>query len=162
MEALLNPLTNYEAAVKEGRIPAVSQARGAFDLKGVMSSLTVLRIRTTDLSHIERQLRLKVTQFPQFFEGAPVVIDMGGLDGSAAGLPLGSLAHLLRACKVVPAGIINLADEHRAEAIGAGLGILSATLGRQRDGDKPAEEPPAPEVQVAVASPVPVMIDRIV
>lgn len=159
MEALLNPLTNYEAAVKEGRIPAVSQARGAFDLKGVMSSLTVLRIRTTDLSHIERQLRLKVTQFPQFFEGAPVVIDMGGLDGSAAGLPLGSLAHLLRACKVVPAGIINLADEHRAEAIGAGLGILSATLGRQRDGDKPAEEPPAPEVQVAVASPVPVMIE---
>jgi septum site-determining protein MinC len=131
----MDALASYETAIERGQIPAVAQARGAFDLKGVTTSLTVLRLRTRDLGHIERQLRVKVTQFPQFFQDAPTVIDMGGLDGSTEGIPLSAVAHLLRACKVLPVGVINIGEIHRDEALAAGLGIL-----RSKPDGKPAPE----------------------
>lgn len=154
----MEALTSYEAAVANGSIPEVSRARGAFDLKGVMSSLTVLRLKTRDLGHIEKQLRLKVTQFPQFFRAAPVVIDMAELEGSTKGLPLGAVAHLLRACKVVPVAVIGLLDAHKDEALAAGLGVLpglaAARPGRaeaQGSDDGPTE--PVKEPVAAVPNP---------
>jgi septum site-determining protein MinC len=161
----MEALASYEAAVASGNIPEVSRARGAFDLKGVMSSLTVLRLKTRDLGHIEKQLRLKVTQFPQFFRDAPVVIDMGELEGSTKGLPLAAVAHLLRACKVVPVAVIGLHEDHKPEALAAGLGVLpglaSARPARAEllDADEPVreatQEPPSPPARAKGGRPKP-------
>ena len=74
-----------DAAMAETAVAAFTRTHAAFDLKGIMSSLTVLRLRSRDLNLIERQLRAKVTQFPQFFQDAPVVLDLADLEGGLPG-----------------------------------------------------------------------------
>lgn len=142
------------AAVKDA-IRAATRSRSAFELKGVMTPLTVLRLRSKDLNMIERQLRAKVTEMPQFFEGAPVVIDLSELEGNLRDLPLAALAQGLRVCRVIPVGAINVREEHEEAVRAAGLGILQTPLRPREESDEPvvearAETPPEP---VAAATP---------
>jgi septum site-determining protein MinC len=104
---------------------AFTRSRAAFDLKGVMTSLTVLRIRSRDLNLIERQLRAKVTQFPQMFHSAPLVLDVGEIEGGVRTFPLAALVRALQVCRVVPVAVTNIDDADRSVAMAAGLGVVS-------------------------------------
>ena len=97
----------------------------AFDLKGTMAPLTMLRLRVTDLALVERQLRVKIAQMPALFVDAPVLVDVGALGEEAAGLAFGELAQMLRSCKLVPVAVSNATDEVRARATEAGFGALA-------------------------------------
>jgi septum site-determining protein MinC len=99
----------------------------AFDLKGSMAPLTVLRLRSVDVPLIERQLRVKIAQLPQLFLDAPVLLDLGGLGADGEALPLGELVSALRQCKLVPVAVSNASDGLRARAVDAGLGVLQQT-----------------------------------
>jgi septum site-determining protein MinC len=112
----------------------------AFDLKGTMAPLTVLRLRTLDLTLIERQLRIKIAQLPQLFLDAPVMLDLGALDGGGAGLAFHELVRMLRLCKLVPVAVANIADGLRDKAAAVGLGVLQATPARVR-GDGRSGDP---------------------
>lgn len=112
---------------------AVPVGPPAFELKGVMSSLTVLRLRTTDLGLIEQQLRAKVEPLPQFFLEAPVVIDPSGLKGGGDGLAWAGLSTVLRMLRLVPVGVTNVSDEHRAAIAVARLPIMQLGGGRSRE-----------------------------
>ena len=114
----------------EGKTRAVAIARPAFELKGVMSSLTVLRLRTTDLGLIEQQLRAKVEPLPQFFRDAPVVIDPSALNGGGDGLAWAGLSTVLRMLHLVPVGVTNVSDEHRPAIAVARLPIMQLGTGR--------------------------------
>src|SRR5438132_12745196 len=72
-----------------------------FDLKGTMAPLTVLRLRTVDLTLVERHLRVKIAQLPQMFLDAPVLLDLSLLGASEAALDLADLLGRLRSCKLV-------------------------------------------------------------
>jgi septum site-determining protein MinC len=96
----------------------------AFELKGVMTSLAVLRPHTFDLGQIERQLLVKIAHLPQFFQDAPVVIDLGAMPNGGAGLRVGGLVRLLRACHLVPVAVTNAADDIRMVAVAEGLGVM--------------------------------------
>src|SRR4051812_13446821 len=122
------------------KMRAATRSRAAFELKGVVSPLTVLRVRSRDLNLIERQLRNKLTQMPNFFEDAPVVLDLSALDGGLKDLPLAALCHVLRSMGVVPVGASGVSDEDRAIVRGAGLGVIKAGPGRDRE-EPPEEEP---------------------
>jgi septum site-determining protein MinC len=100
-----------------------------------MTSLTVLRLRTTDLGLIEQQLRAKVAPLPQFFLDAPVVIDPSALDGGGDGLAWGGLAAVLRMLHLIPVGVTNVAEEHRAAISVARLPVMPLGAGRMRDLD---------------------------
>jgi septum site-determining protein MinC len=114
-----------DAAMAETATSAFTRSRAAFDLKGVMTSLTVLRIRSRDLNLIERQLRAKVTQFPQMFQSAPLVLDVGELEGGVRTFPLAALVRALQVCRVVPVAVTNIDDADRSVAMAAGLGVVS-------------------------------------
>jgi septum site-determining protein MinC len=114
----------------DSSVSSVTRSHAAFDLKGVMSSMTVLRLRSRDLNLIERQLRAKVTQFPQFFQDAPVVLDLAELEGGLAGFPLTALVRALSVCRVVPVAVANIDDSYRATTLAAGLGIVSLSAAR--------------------------------
>jgi septum site-determining protein MinC len=115
--------------------------RVAFELKGVMTSLAVLRLCSLDLALIERQLRIKIAQLPQFFQNAPVVLDLGAMPNGGAEVPLGKLVALLRGCHLVPVGITNGGDDVSATAVAEGLGVLPLRAPRpQANG---AASPPA-------------------
>lgn len=100
-----------------------------------MSSLTVLRLRTTDLGLIEQQLRAKVELLPQFFLEAPVVIDPSALKGGGDGLAWAGLSTVLRMLHLVPVGVTNVSDEHRAAIAIARLPIMQLGTGRSRERD---------------------------
>ncbi len=114
-----------DAAMAETATSAFTRSRAAFDLKGVMTSLTVLRIRSRDLNLIERQLRAKVTQFPQMFQSAPLVLDVGEIEGGVRTFPLAALVRALQVCRVVPVAVTNIDDADRSVAMAAGLGVVS-------------------------------------
>jgi septum site-determining protein MinC len=114
-----------DAAMAETATSAFTRSRAAFDLKGVMTSLTVLRIRSRDLNLIERQLRAKVTQFPQMFHSAPLVLDVGDIEGGVRTFPLAALVRALQVCRVVPVAVTNIDDADRSVAMAAGLGVVS-------------------------------------
>jgi len=132
---------------------AATRSRAAFELKGVVASLTVMRLRTTDLNLIERQLRAKLTQMPHFFEDAPVVLDLGELEGRLHDFPLPALVHVLRSMRVVPMGATGFDEAHRELVRAAGLGRVQTGAPRSREETRPeptpAAERPAPEHQAA-------------
>jgi septum site-determining protein MinC len=141
-----------KSAVAE-RMRAATRSRAAFDLKGVVSPLTMLRVRSRDLNLIERQLRAKLLQMPNFFEDSPILLDLGGLEGGLRDLPLAALAHVLRSMGVVPVGATNVNDEDRDAVRSAGLGVVKSGPGRDREEREP-EEQPSPAAARGDAAPV--------
>jgi septum site-determining protein MinC len=117
----------------------------------MVAPLTVLRLRSTDVALINKQLRLKVAQMPQFFQDAPVLLDLGSLGEDASRLPFGELAAVLRTCKMVPVAITNADDDARTRAASSGFGYVA---------------PPAPKgggrAAMEIATPTPVEVAPVV
>jgi septum site-determining protein MinC len=130
-----------DGAFADSNVAAFTRSRAAFDLKGVMASLTVLRLRSRDLNLIERQLRAKVTQFPQFFQSAPVVLDLSELEGGVDGFPLAALVRALAVCRVVPVAVTNVEERHRQVAMSAGLGVVNLSAARPAGDPEAAVDP---------------------
>jgi septum site-determining protein MinC len=135
----------------EPRAAAAGKRPVAFDLKGTMATLTVLRLRATDVAFIERQLRVKIAQLPQLFVDAPVLLDLGALGDEAAGLPFADLVQVLKLCRLVPVAVSNVPDALRAAATAAGLGVLQP----QGGGRVPERLPELPGPAVPELRPVP-------
>lgn len=110
----------------------------AFELKGTVASLTVLRLLVADLARIDAQLATQVAQLPRFFEHAPVVVDLEALGEAAAGLALAELAALLRRHRLVPVAVRQLAGEREGEAAQAGFGLLRGPAARGGGGQPEA------------------------
>jgi septum site-determining protein MinC len=113
----------------QNRAQAAAKRQVAFDLKGTMAPLTVLRLRATDVVVIERQLRVKIASLPQLFLDAPVLLDLGALGDDAAGLPFAELVNVLKLCKLVPVAVSNVPDALREAAVAAGLGVMQPQAG---------------------------------
>jgi septum site-determining protein MinC len=119
-----------------------------FELEGMVSTVTVLRLSTTDLMAVKRELRSKLEQLPGFFLDAPIVVDLSGLEGAdddpegevreRQEVSLRDLAALLRELKVVPIGIRNLREERRAEARAAGFASIRGGSKRTAKTREPA------------------------
>ncbi len=126
-----------------------------------MASFTMLRLRSTDVELVERQLRAKVAKLPSLFLDAPVLVDLGGLGDGASLLAVDDLVKALRACKLVPVAAANIPDELRGAVAAAGLGIWRppvAPRGRTADDSEAAETPepaPAPTATALAALPSP-------
>ena len=52
-----------------------------FELEGMVSTVTVLRLLTDDLGAIRKALSNKIEQMPGFFQDAPVALDLSALEG---------------------------------------------------------------------------------
>jgi septum site-determining protein MinC len=90
----------------------------------------VLRLRSTDVRVIERQLRVRIAEMPQFFLHAPVLLDLGALGQMARALDFFGMAATLRACHMVPVAITNASDEIRGSAAEAGFGFVAPPSAR--------------------------------
>jgi septum site-determining protein MinC len=99
----------------------------AFDLKGTMAPLTVLRLRSADLALVERQLRVKIAQLPHLFLQAPVLLDLGALE-EASPLTIIDIVTVLKMCKLIPVAATNVPIALRGAIAESGLGILQASV----------------------------------
>ena len=81
---------------RETRMEAILEATRlvekmpAFDIKGTITPVTVLRLYTCDVERIESELRARIASAPQMFANAPIVIDVADLPAEVE-LPLVSL-----------------------------------------------------------------------
>jgi septum site-determining protein MinC len=122
----------------------------AFELKGAVSPLTVLRLRCEDLVKIEIELWDRVEKAPRMLLNAPVVVDVGALDKFGAGLDFDKLVAGLKRCQVVPVAIANLPVDLQPVAARAGLATIPLGPTRARRSSEPTPEPPP-----AAAAPAP-------
>ena len=124
--------------------PALPKRPAAFDLKGTMAPLTVLRLRSSDIQMVDRQLRVKISQLPHMFLHAPVLIDLGALE-EASPLTVIQVVAILKACKLVPVAATNVPEAMRATIANEGLGILQAPTSAMRERDIDGDAIPDPD-----------------
>ena len=111
--------------------PAVqSQHEPAFELKGSTFTLSVMRLVRLNLDAIASELQSKIEQAPSFFRNAPVVLDLGSLEGAAAVPQFTEIVRLVRASGMVPVGVRGGSDANRTAATEAGLAVLPGTTAR--------------------------------
>src|SRR3954462_15023298 len=118
--------------------PPPPKRAAAFDLKGTMAPRTVLRLRSSDIQLVDRQLRVRISQLPHMFLGAPVLIDLGALE-EATPLTVIQVVAILKACKLVPVAATNVPDAMRATLANEGLGILQTAAPPPRGRNLDAE-----------------------
>ena len=105
-----------------------NEARQAFKLKGTAPALAMLCLQTTDLDAVERQLVEHISQMPQFFLHAPVMLDLDALGG--ASVDFAKLTAILRRHRLVPVAVRNPNERQRDEAAAAGWGVTQTSLVR--------------------------------
>jgi septum site-determining protein MinC len=140
-------LTGQQRVTGRMAMPAMPKTPPAFDLKGTMAPLTVLRLRSSDIQLVDRQLRVRISKLPHMFLHAPVLIDLGALE-EASPLTVIQVVALLKACKLVPVAATNVPLAMMATIASEGLGILQAPVapGRTRNLDAEIDAMPDPDM----------------
>ncbi len=115
----------------------------AIDFKGAVFTLPVLHLYQSDLEVVALALERRLAQGLRFFDGAPVVVDLGAV--RRAPLSLEALLGHMRRLRLVPVGVRGGDAEQHRLARELGLAVLHSHA--------PAEERPAPEPESHVPAP---------
>lgn len=116
-----------------------SQTPPAFELKGRMLTLSVLKLLSADLEALATQLDAKIASAPGMFRQLPVLLDLEAVPGAA--VDFAALTQLLRARELMPVGV-RAPDPAQTEAAAkVGLGVLNT--GNDAPKREPAREKPA-------------------
>ena len=121
----------------------------AFEIKGAVSSLTVLRLRAADTARIASDLATRIAPH-DLFQNAPVVVDASCLEDPPV---WAELVSALREARLVPVGVTGARDPEAAMLAGLPPMQLGNRLRTLPPESEPSEgEPSAP--LVAVPSPM--------
>ena len=115
-----------------------------FEIKSGAVNLPVLKLFTSDVGKLSSQLRLKVSQAPDFFRNAPMAIDLHNLVDLNSEIDFVALVRAMRHCGLVPVGFCGGFEKHHQAAQAAGLSSL--TLARQEPPQQPQTAPTKPKV----------------
>lgn len=121
------------------------------ELKGTSFTLSVVKITSPDLVKIKQQLASKIAQAPQFFNLAPVVIN---LETSEAMPDFSALKSLLSDLKLLPVGITGCPAPFKQAANDAGFALMTAAKAPASTGAEKSE-PQVVEKRVKVQESVP-------
>jgi septum site-determining protein MinC len=127
----------------------------AFELKGRMMTLSVLRVLSADVPFIAQQLDAKIATAPLLFNNFPVLLDFEALPHEAQeAFDIGRFDRVLRERSFVPVGMCGAGDVLRGIAAGVGIGVISSGLAAAPR--QPAKEaaPPLKSTNVFIKEPV--------
>lgn len=110
-------------------------SKPSLELKGASFTLSVLHINSSDLQAVMTELDHKLAQAPQFFLGAPLVINLSAIQHDS--LNLSALKDLLISRQLVIVGITGATTVLSKQAKDLGLAIVKA-------GKQSSTPPPAP------------------
>lgn len=106
---------------------ASASASIAFQLKGGLFTLTTLQIFNPDLNELRTKLIEKIQQAPNFFNHAPIVLDLKIANQSNMSIDFAGLKAMLQSINLIPVGIRNASSEHVQAASAHGFAILRDT-----------------------------------
>ena len=95
-----------------------------FEMKGGLFPLMTVCILGTDLNAFEHQLKDKIQQAPNFFQHAPVIIDVKALTLQNISIDLSQLKAILQRNHLVPVGLRHANPALQAAADAEGLAVL--------------------------------------
>lgn len=104
----------------------------AFELKGSTFALPVLKLFNTDLEAISQELAEKLDKAPEFFQNAPVVIDLQDIGGQDSVTNFALLVGLLRSNSLIPVGIRGGDAAQNEIATSLELAVLSQGIPRRQ------------------------------
>ncbi|MEN8615596.1 septum site-determining protein MinC [Shewanella baltica] len=110
-------------------------SKPSLELKGASFTLSVLHINSSDLQAVMAELDSKLAQAPQFFLGAPLVVNLSAIQHDS--LNLSALKDLLISRQLVIVGITGATTVLSKQAKDLGLAIVKA-------GKQSSTPPPAP------------------
>ncbi|MGI2065241.1 septum site-determining protein MinC [Shewanella sp. MF08487] len=110
-------------------------SKPSVELKGASFTLSVLHINSSDLQAVMHELDSKLAQAPQFFLGAPLVVNLSAIQHDS--LNLRDLKDLLISRQLVIVGITGATTVINKQAKDLGLAIVKA-------GKQSSTPPPAP------------------
>ncbi|MCE9684676.1 MULTISPECIES: septum site-determining protein MinC [Shewanella] len=96
----------------------------SLELKGSSFTLSVLHINNQDLDAVAAELDHKLAQAPQFFIGAPLVVNLSGLDGEE--VDVAALKQLLTSRQLVIVGVTGASAALNQQAKDQGLASIKA------------------------------------
>ncbi len=102
----------------------LSKNTTAIALKGGMFTLTTIQLLDTDLEAFSAELEDKITQAPNFFLYAPIILDLQRLGTHEVPIDFSLLINTLKNKKLIPIGIRATNKCYKEEAIKAGLAIF--------------------------------------
>lgn len=133
------PLTSLRSSVLP--LYQLKDQKPGAELKASAFTLSVVRLLSSELENVERDVRDKISTGPRFFANAPVILDLGRVRDSGSDLDFVALVRLLKELALVPVGVRHATPAQQEAAVDAGLAIVKG--GRTR------ELPTGPEQQVA-------------
>ena len=110
-------------------------SKPSLELKGASFTLSVLHINSSDLQAVMTELDHKLAKAPQFFLGAPLVVNLSAIQHDS--LNLSALKDLLISRQLVIVGITGATTVLSKQAKDLGLAIVKA-------GKQSSTPPPAP------------------
>jgi septum site-determining protein MinC len=106
------------------RETAAAPRRAAFQLRGSAVTVMVLKLFAAPDARFAQGLADQVATAPDFFRGAPVIIDLEEYD--EGGIDFSALGELVASCGLNPIGVRHVAPEQRDPALAAGLALFPA------------------------------------
>ncbi|MDM8569393.1 septum site-determining protein MinC [Thiotrichales bacterium HSG1] len=122
----------------------------AIEFKGSLLTLMILHVLKGDSAEITKQLIEKVSKVPDFFQQAPVIIDLSAVQDAKDAI-LADLIKLLREQGLIPVAVRSGNTSQNEIAIGNNLGILKTTpsaRSQQQKNDISGEEPQYSTVKI--------------
>ncbi len=93
-------------------------------LKGGMFTLTTIQLLDYNLEELSLELDEKIKQAPNFFQHAPIILDLQRLKTQGEMVDLALLIHTLKAKKLIPIGVRGANKLLKEAAIQVGLAIF--------------------------------------
>jgi len=133
----------------------------AVELKGSVFTLPILQLRSTSIQEVEYELSKRLTKALQFFQNAPVVIDLQALHKTEDELDFSALLRVLSKQALIPVGVRNGTSQQNALAVSSGLAVLKGGAAQDipevtavagQGVQKPREEKPEKPIPTLVQS----------
>ncbi len=132
--------------MKETETAGVAQSRrqrtSAVELKGTVFTLPVLKLHSTDLAAIEHELKVHLARGLNFFQHAPLVIDLAAVEEQAMELDFAAMAEMLRRLQLFTVGVRDAGPHLAEKAVAAGLAVLKGGVTTKKVAEKNVEELP--------------------
>lgn len=125
-----------------------------FQLKADFIPMTVLKLTSTNITDLKKQITATINKAPNYFHNAPVIIDTS--DIASKDLDITLLHELLKNQHIMPIGIRGLAKSLHDRAREIGLAILNAEVKKptETSAEKAKTSPPTSSASKVITKPV--------
>ncbi|MCK5719059.1 MAG: septum site-determining protein MinC [Thiomargarita sp.] len=124
------------------------------EIKGNLLTLMVLHLFESDNEQIAEELVKKIKKAPEFFQSAPIIIDLYAI-ADQADINLENIIKLLKEHGLIPVAVRSANSQQQEVALTLNLGILTNTKSaNQRRNSEPEDDIPKPINSKVIQQPV--------